>query len=462
MNRGYILVVDDEPDIRRLVQEILEDEHYQVAVADNADGARALYQKRRPDMVLLDIWMPGTDGITLLKEWSQSGQPEIPVVMMSGHGTVETAVEATRLGAYDFIEKPVSMGKLLVTVERALAAERLRRENIKLKSATEPDSFLIGKSRSLARLREDVLRVAAADTWVLILGEPGSGRAAAARYLHYHSPRRDHPLVEVSLSAAPTQNVAIKLFGSEQDGTVAPGACEQAANGTLILNDIAELTAATQVQLLHALQEKRFMRVGGHAPLPMQARIIAISDATLADAVAEGRFREDLYYRLNVVPLEMPPLRKRPADVPLLVEHFIAKTCQAEDIPLKKVTPKTLDRLVTAPWPGNVRQLENAVEKAIALSGYRDTLYPADFGLAESHRLVALQPATPGPMLISEHIDFATAVSQFERSILQGALAKTGGNKTAAAELLGLKRTTLIMKLRGLDPTLGQPRQAVS
>jgi DNA-binding NtrC family response regulator len=224
------MVVDDEPEIRRLVQEILEDEHYRVATTDSAQGAREMFRKHRPDLVLLDIWMPGTDGITLLKEWSAGGRADVPVVMMSGHGTVETAVEATRLGAYDFIEKPVSMAKLLVTVDRALAAAHLQRENLRLQRAAEPDAFCVGKSAQSRQLREDLTRVAATDTWVLILGEPGCGRAAAARYLHFHSARRDQPLIEVSLGAVAPVNVAIKLFGSEQEGAINPGSFEQAGD----------------------------------------------------------------------------------------------------------------------------------------------------------------------------------------------------------------------------------------
>lgn len=445
MNLGYILVVDDEPDIRRLVQEILEDEHYQVAVAESADGARALYQKQRPDLVLLDIWMPGTDGITLLKEWCQSGRPEVPVVMMSGHGTVETAVEATRLGAYDFIEKPVSMGKLLVTLERALAAERLRRENIRLKSAAEPDSFLVGKSRALQRLREDVVRVAAADTPVLILGEPGSGRAGAGRYLHYHSPRRDRPLVEVSLSAAPTQNVAIKLFGSEQEGTAAPGALEQAGDGTLILNDLGELTTATQVQLLHALQEKHYMRVDGRAPLPMQARIIAVSDPALPDAVAEGRFREDLYYRLNVVPLQIPPLREHREDVPDLVNFYLDWLVDNERLAYRRFTIGALNALRNYAWPGNLRELQNVVQRLLILNrGEEITEAEVEHALGSKPR-----PADNTPNALFG-LPLRSARDQFEKAYFEHHLGRTGGNVAEVARLSEMERTHLYRKLKNL------------
>lgn len=444
---GYIMVVDDEPDIRRLVQEILEDEHYRVATAESAEGARELYRKQRPDLVLLDIWMPGTDGISLLKEWSAGGRPEVPVVMISGHGTVETAVEATRLGAYDFIEKPVSMGKLLVTVERGLAAERLRRENLRLRRAAEPDVFLVGKSRALRQLREDLARVAAADTWALILGEPGSGRLAAARYLHQQSPRRERPLVEVSLGAVAPVNVAIKLFGSEHDDTATAGSFEQAGDGTLVLNEIGELAPATQLQLLHALQERHFMRVGGRERLPMQARILAISDPALPDAVAEGRFREDLYYRLNVVPLRIPPLREHREDVPDLVKVYLDWLVDNERLAYRRFTTGALNVLRNYAWPGNVRELTNVVQRLLILN--------RDEEITESDVEQALgQRARPGPESGLPHALFGlplrSARDQFEKAYLEHHLLRTGGNVAEVARLSEMERTHLYRKLKNL------------
>lgn len=445
MSGGYILIVDDEPEIRRLVQEILEDEHYRVATADSAESARELYRKQKPDLVLLDIWMPGTDGITLLKEWSSSGQPEVPVVMMSGHGTVETAVEATRLGAYDFIEKPVSMGKLLVTADRALATERLRRENIRLKHAAEPDVFLVGKSRLMQQLREDLQRVASTDAWVLMLGEPGSGRVMAARYLHYHSARRERPLIEVSLGAVAPVNVAIKLFGSEQGGTQSAGSFEQAEDGTLLLNDIGDLAPATQLQLLHALQERHFMRVGGREPLPMRARIIAVSDPSLPDAVAEGRFREDLYYRLNVVPLRIPALRDHREDVPDLVTIYLDWLIDNERMAYRRFTTGALNALRNYPWPGNVRELMNVVQRLLILNRGEE------ISEAEVEQTLGARPRT-GESL--PHALFGlplrTARDQFEKAYLEHHLSRTGGNVAEVARLSEMERTHLYRKLKNL------------
>lgn len=446
MNRtGYILIVDDEPEICRLVQEILEDEHYRVITANSADGARELFHKQRPDLVLLDIWMPGTDGITLLKEWSAGGRPEVPVVMMSGHGTVETAVEATRLGAYDFIEKPVSMAKLLVTVDRALAAEKLRRENVRLKRAAEPDAFRVGKSALMQQLREDLSRVAATDAWVLILGEPGTGRAAAARYVHYHSARRDEPLIEVGLGAVAPVNVAVKLFGSEQDRVVNPGSFEQAGEGTLILNDVGELASATQLQLLHALQERHFMRVGGREPLPMQARIVAIADPSLPDAVAEGRFREDLYYRLNIVPLRLPPLREHREDVPDLVKVYLDWLVDNERLGYRRFNTGALNALRNYPWPGNIRELMNVVQRLLILNrGEEITEAEVEQAVGGKPRAVESFPSA----LFA--LPLRAARDQFEKAYLEHHLAHTAGNVAEVAHVAEMERTHLYRKLKNL------------
>lgn len=442
---GYILVVDDEPEIRRLVQEVLEDEHYRVATADSAEGARELFRKQPPDLVLLDIWMPGTDGISLLREWSAGGKPEVPVVMMSGHGTVETAVEATRLGAYDFIEKPVSMAKLLVTVDRALAADKLQRENLRLKRAAEPEAFSVGKSAAMRQLREDLNRIAMTDTWVLILGEPGTGRAAAARFLHYQSPRRDQPLVEVSLGAVAPVNMAIKFFGSEQDGAASAGSFEQAAEGTLILNDIGELAAATQLQLLHALQERHFMRVGGREPLPLRARIIAISDPSLPDAVAEGRFREDLYYRLNVVPLRLPPVREHREDVPDLVKIYLDWLVDNEHLSYRRVTTGALNALRNYSWPGNIRELANVVQRLLILNrGEEITEVEVEQALGGKPRGV---DAFPNALF---GLPLRAARDQFEKAYLEHHLARTGGNVADVAQVAEMERTHLYRKLKNL------------
>ena len=439
-----------------------------VGVSRVTDLAEALTAARsgKADCVLISSRPEGREREELL-DLFLGANAQTPVIFWDQDLSAREAIDLVREGAYTCHGDRESWESLLESIGQA-CDEKQRREQARDTEKVEAwRQKLVGHSPAMEDVANTIRLVGPFRCTVLITGETGTGKEMAARALHNASPRANLPMVAVNCSAVPETLLEAELFGHVKGAFTGAtgqriGRFEQAHKSTIFLDEISDMPLELQAKLLRVLQEREFQRLGSSETIQVDVRVIAATNVNLLEQVRQGKFREDLYYRLNVVPLEMPPLRKRAADIPLLVEHFVAKTCQAESIPLKKVTPKTLDRLVTAAWPGNVRQLENAVEKAIALSGYRDTLYPADFGLAESHRLVAVQPAAPTPILISEHIDFASAVSQFERSILQGALAKTGGNKTAAAELLGLKRTTLIMKLRGLDPALAQPRQAVS
>jgi DNA-binding NtrC family response regulator len=393
---------------------------------------------------------------------------QTPVIFWDRELSAREAIALVREGAYTCHGERDHWDTVLESLEQACEEKRRRGQARPGTDTAEPwRRKLVGSSPAMDDVANTIRLVGPFRCTVLITGETGTGKEMAARALHNASPRANSPMVAVNCSAVPETLLEAELFGHVKGAFTGAtgqriGRFEQAHKSTIFLDEISDMPLELQAKLLRVLQEREFQRLGSSETIQVDVRVIAATNVNLLDRVRQGKFREDLFYRLNVVPLEMPPLRKRPADIPLLVEHFIAKTCQAEGIPVKKVTPKTLERLVSAPWPGNVRQLENAVEKAIAMSGYRDTLYPADFGLAESHRLIAVPPATAEPVLISEQFDFATAVSQFERSILQTALAKTGGNKTAAAELLGLKRTTLIMKLRGMEPGLAHPQQAAS
>ncbi|HSD96197.1 MAG TPA: sigma-54 dependent transcriptional regulator [Sulfuricaulis sp.] len=455
MNPGYILVVDDEPDIRRLVQEILEDEHYKVVTAENAKTAREAVRKQRPDLVLLDIWMPDTDGISLLREWSQSGNLEMPVIMISGHGTVETAVEATRLGAYDFIEKPLSMGKLLVTVERALENDKLRRENLRLRRQTEPATTLIGKGLLMQQLRKNIEHIAATDAWVLISGEAGSGKAVAARYLHAHSGRKDAPFVEVSLAASAPQQVTALLFGQELKGAIKPGSFEQAAGGTLLLNEINDLDSATQARLLDALEQKHFIRVGGHVTVGMDVRIIAASDQDLQKAVEEKRFREDLYYRLNVVPLRVPSLREHHEDVPELINFYVNWMADNEHLPYRKFTTGALNLLRNYSWPGNVLELRNMVQRLLILNR----------GEEVTEAEVEQTLGTPAPVSAEAYpptlmeMPLRDAREQFEKAYLEHHLKRTGGNVAEVARMSGMERTHLYRKLKQLGVNPKPPKE---
>jgi DNA-binding NtrC family response regulator len=448
MSAGYILVVDDEPEIRRLLQEILEDERYEVAAAENAAAARAAWAERRPDLVLLDIWMPDTDGISLLKEWNSAADGLPPVVMISGHGTVETAVEAIRLGAYDFVEKPLSTAKLLVTVERALQNERLKRENLRLRRRAEPAPVLIGKSAAMQKLRDDIERVAQHDAWVLVSGEPGTGKALAARLLHAGSARRERPLVEVSLAGVAPENVALALFGRETGEEVQPGSLEQANGGTLLLDEIGDLDAPTQARLLSALVEGRFLRLGGKRPVELDLRVIATTHHDLPQAVAEGRFREDLYYRLNVVPLTVPALREHREDVPELVSYYLDWLVEHERLPYRRFSTGALNLLRNYAWPGNIRELKNLVQRMLILS-HGEEVSEAEVAQALGR---ATAPAEPYLEPLFE-LPLRAARDRFEKAYLEHHLKRTGGNVSELASIVEMERTHLYRKLKGLGIT---------
>ena len=332
MAARHILVVDDEPEIRNLVRDILEDEGYTVSTAESGESARNARRARRPDLILLDIWMEGIDGISLLREWSESGDLPCPVVMMSGHGTVETAVEATRLGAYDFIEKPISLAKLLLTIERAFESARLQQENIDLRQRVQPILEPVGKSDAMEQLREQARKIARHNSWVLISGEPGAGKGTFARYIHEQSPRRDGPFVEIAVGSISVENSAAELFGHEDGETIHYGRLEQANGGTLCIGDIADMDLQTQARLLSVFQTNSFTRVGGDEKVEVDLRIIATTQRNLEEEVAAGRFRDDLFYHLNVVPpVSVTPMSPATG---ASVEPVVQRSCVIPAAPL--------------------------------------------------------------------------------------------------------------------------------
>jgi DNA-binding NtrC family response regulator len=449
MSAPLLLVVDDEPDIRLLLQEILEDEGFEVSLAESVEQARQAHRARRPDLILLDIWLPDGDGISLLKEWSEGGSQDVPVVMMSGHGTVETAVEATRLGAYDFIEKPLSHAKLLLTIKRALEAAALERENIGLRRHTLTVSEPIGGSAAMARLRDQIKRIASHKTSVFIIGEPGSGKEVFARYLHAQSPRAKEPFVAVSVAGLARENPAIELFGTEEGGKVRFGFLEQANRGTLFLKDIADLDLNIQARLLSALEHQTFLRVGGRDPGMIDVRIVAATRHNLLEAVRAGRFRDDLYYHLNVVPLNVPPLRGRNEDVPELLEYYINRFVEQEGLPRRHFSSASFKRLRAYDWPGNVRELQNLVQRLLIL-GSGDSIE-----IAEVDAALGLRARTPsGNILPGFDQPLREAREQFEKAYFEYQLQSTGGSISKIAERVGLERTHLYRKLRtlGIDP----------
>jgi len=454
MNSAHILVVDDEPDIRNLVKEILEDEHYTVAVAENGAAARQALREKRPDLVLLDIWMPDIDGISLLKEWSEEQGPPCPVLMMSGHGTVETAVEATRLGAYDFLEKPLSLAKLLLTVERALEADKLHLENLRLRRQARHVVEPAGRSAAMQRLREQVKRIAQHDTWVLITGEPGSGRETFARYLHSQSLRRDRPFVDIGVSSIGRGNAARELFGAEEDGRIHYGALEQARGGTLFLDEVAEMDLEAQAQLRGALDTGYFLRAGGAEPVQIDIRIIAATQLNLEDEVQAGRFREDLFYHLNVVPLHVPPLRDHREDIPELLTFYVEWFVAHEKLPYRRFNVGAQNFLRNYPWPGNVRELKNLVQRLLIL-GAGDEISQDEVTAAIGG---AEHAFSSGGLSISFDQPLREARDEFEKAYLEYQLEKHDGNVSRMASEVGMERTHLYRKLRSLGIEIKERR----
>ncbi len=449
MTARHILVVDDEPDIRVLVKEILEDEGFEISLAENAAAAREARRQRRPDLVLLDIWMPDTDGISLLKEWSVDGEVDVPVIMMSGHGTVETAVEATRLGAYDFIEKPLSIAKLLITIQRALEAANLQQENQGLRRGAVPYAEPIGRSRVMEQLRASVLRLAPHKTAVFITGDSGTGKEVLARYLHQHSPRASNPFIAVGVAGLARENPDAELFGTEVDGHVTYGSLEQANGGTLFLKDIADMDPSTQARLLSALEQQSMLRVGGREPVSIDVRIIAATRKDLQDEVAQGRFRDDLYYHLNVVPLHVPALQDRLEDLEELLAHYLNYFVRSEGLPRRELAPGARARMREYHWPGNVRELRNLVQRLLIL-GNTDTIEAYEItqalGLRPGLELDAVPPGFDLPL--------REARERFEKHYLEYQLTLCEGSVSRVAEKVGIERTHLYRKLRslGIDP----------
>lgn len=451
MAKAHILVVDDEPDIRSLVQEILEDEGYAVRSAEGAVTARKAIRDERPDLVLLDVWMPDADGISLLKEWQGQGL-EITVVMMSGHGTVETAVEATRLGALDFLEKPLSLAKLLVTVERSLDHTRVRRENEGLKRQRSVPLEPVGSSQAMQQLRTQTERLAAHDTPVLLLGEPGSGKATLARYLHARSARRDGPFVEFQPAATEREGQAAVLFGSEEGGQVRYGLLEQARGGCLYLDEVTELCTEAQKRLASALSRQAYGRIGGAAPLELAARVVAASSADLEKALAGGKLDEELYYQLKVVPLKVPALRERPEDVSELLAFHADWYHQQERLPYRRFSIAAQNRLRQHAWPGNVRELSNLVQRLLIMGSSAEVdATEADQALGNTP-----PPRTSGEdgFAVDMNLPLREAREQFEREYLLRQLKAAQGSVGKLARLVGLERTHLYRKLRALGVEL--------
>jgi DNA-binding NtrC family response regulator len=444
MSTANVLVVDDEEDIRVLIDEILSEEGYKVTVAANAAAARAAKAAGRQDLVLLDIWMPDTDGISLLREWSEQGVLDCPVVMMSGHGTVDTAVEATRLGAFDFVEKPLSLAKLLRTVERALDASK--KQSGSSRNSAQSMIAPVGRSRLMQALREKVQQFAANDSPVLLIGELGSGRGAFARYIHALSDRADAPVVNLIAASLTDSNAEELLFGSEHDGDVNNGYLERAKNGTLIIDELTDLCDPAQKLLLAVLEQGSFVRVGGHDPVRFQARVVATVDASYERSIEVGKLRRELVSNLNVLMARIPPLREYAEDVPELLNYYVDKMVDAEGLPFRRFGIAAQNRLRNYPWPDNVRELKNMVRR-LMLTGSDE-----EIKLDEVEAEIGTTSAMGEPLVKQDllALPLREAREQFERAYLQQQLQLCDGKVGKLAKRVGMERTHLYRKLRSL------------
>jgi len=446
-----ILIVDDERSIRDSLTGILQDEGFSVACAEDGETALMMMREERPDLVLLDIWMPGMDGLETLsriREWNA----EQLVIMMSGHGTIETAVRATKSGAYDFIEKPLSLEKLLVSIQNALKLNRLSEENRALKAKLARDYQMIGGSPGIIALRQQIEIAAPTSGWALITGENGTGKELVARAIHSHSLRKEKPFVEVNCAAIPEELIESELFGHERGaftGATAQrrGKFDLANEGTLFLDEIADMSLKTQAKVLRILQEHKFERVGGSRTIEVDVRVIAATNKDLVKQIENGQFREDLYYRLNVIPFHVPPLRERRKDIPLLADHFLNYFCSKEGREIKVLDEGALAVMLNYPWPGNVRELKNLLERLVIMVPSR-TITREQIPLSDARQYSVTQAAQDDQEGLWGVDTFREAREEFEKEFLLRKLEENDWNISKTAEAIEMERSNLHRKIK--------------
>jgi two-component system, NtrC family, nitrogen regulation response regulator NtrX len=448
-----ILIIDDEADIRELVAGILEDEGYTTRTARDSDDAMAAIAARRPNLIFLDIWLQGSrlDGLQMLAS-IKSDHPDLPIVMISGHGNIETAVAAIKQGAYDFIEKPFKVDRLVLVADRALETSRLKREVKELKQLAPLPTVLVGGSGVMQHLRQTIDKVAPTNSRILIVGPSGSGKELAARTIHSQSARAAAPFVVINAAAITPEKMELELFGTEQvDGRPRKiGALEEAHSGTLFIDEIADMPRETQNKILRVLVDQTFLRAGGTTKVEVDTRIITSTSHNLEDEIANGRFREDLFHRLSVVPIRVPPLTERREDVAPLVEYFMDQISQATGLPKRRIGDDAMAVLQTHDWPGNVRQLRNNVERLMILAGGDpDAVITADMLPPEVGSMVPAMPTGNG----GEHLmgmPLREAREAFEREYLRAQISRFSGNISRTAEFVGMERSALHRKLKAL------------
>ncbi|WP_303722985.1 sigma-54 dependent transcriptional regulator [Malonomonas rubra] len=456
-----ILIIDDEASIRKSLSGILNDEGFQTATAESGEQGMELLREDTPDLVLLDIWMPGLDGLETLNR-IRDEFPDQMVVMMSGHGTIETAVKATRLGAFDFIEKPLSLEKVLHSIQQAMKVRQLVEENRNLKATIAKEYEMVGDSVPIRELKNQIRIASPTSGWVLITGENGTGKELVARAIHLNSQRRSKPFIEVNCAAIPEELIESELFGHEKGaftGATAQrkGKFDQANEGTLFLDEIGDMSLKTQAKVLRILQERKFERVGGHRTIEVDVRVIAATNKNLEEEIRKGNFREDLYYRLNVLPFQVPPLRERQADIEPLANHFLQFFCQKEGRVAKHFTPEALSALTSYNWPGNVRELKNLIERLVIMTfdeQITTSQLPSAMIIGRRQSSDTITDIRPSAELFEGN--FKDARERFERLYLETKLHENDWNVSKTAEVIDIERSNLHRKIKSLQIELNK------
>ncbi len=447
--KSKILIVDDEISILQSLRGILEDEGYRVSVATSGEESLETVRKDFPDLVLLDVWMPGMDGLTVLQELKHSF-PQLPVIIISGHGNIETAVKATRMGAFDFVEKPLSLERMLVSIQNALEFERLAEENRIWRQKATGRNHITGKSPAIEKLRAEILKAAPTNATVLITGENGTGKELVARMIHARSLRNHRPMTEVNCAAIPEELIESELFGHERGAFTGAherrrGKFDTANGGTLFLDEIGDMSLRTQAKILRIIQEQVFERIGGTRPVKVDVRLVAATNKDLRKEIEAGRFRQDLYYRLNVIPIHAPPLRERLEDISLLVEDFVDEMANESAMGRKQIASEVITLLQQYSWPGNVRELRNFIERLIIMTPgqvIRPKDMPQDF-LAQLSK----------PLRQHDHFQYSTlkeARCSFEKEYLLRKLEEHAWNISSTAVQIGIERSHLYRKMKAL------------
>ena len=453
MKKAKILIAEDHELSRENLSELLKNHGYEVTAVEDGRQARDAFIEDKYDLVITDLKMPNLDGLQLL-EFIQEINPENIVIIITGHGTINTAVEAMKLGAFDYITKPLKDDLVTLTIERALSYAKLREENIALKRNLKKRydfNNMIGYSDGMKKIFDTIEKVASSDSTVMIYGESGTGKELVARAVHFNSERINSPLIAVNCGAIPEELLESELFGHEKGAFTGAirsriGRFELANGGTIFLDEIGDMSPALQVKVLRVLQEKQFERIGGVKTLQVDVRIIAATNQDLEKAIAEKRFREDLFYRINVIPIHLPPLRERRVDIPMLANHFLRKFDKLKRKVVEKIVPEAMECLLRYPWPGNVRELENLIEMLVVLKE-EGNIEVADL----PEKIVMLSPAgsfIEGIEITDQGINYNDLIDKLEKDLLSRALEKAGGAKNRAAKLLNLNRTTFVEKLK--------------